>query len=93
MNSLLQGLSACPTFIKWLEEFTTQYTSNQKEPPPHQYLSLTLLHLLKGTLPGPHGGAGPGLRVDVGCSVHVRSRSPEGGQRVQAEKDHKGLNR
>uniref|UniRef100_A0A667HP16 Ubiquitin carboxyl-terminal hydrolase n=1 Tax=Lynx canadensis TaxID=61383 RepID=A0A667HP16_LYNCA len=47
MNSLLQGLSACPAFIKWLEEFTTQYTRDQKEPPPHQYLSLTLLHLLK----------------------------------------------
>lgn len=49
MNSLLQGLSACPTFIKWLEEFTTQYTGSHKEPPQHQYLSLTLLHLLKGT--------------------------------------------
>ena len=49
MNSLLQGLSACPTFIKWLEEFTTQYTRDQKECPQHQYLSLTLLRLLKGT--------------------------------------------
>ncbi|XP_061025574.1 ubiquitin carboxyl-terminal hydrolase 30 isoform X3 [Eubalaena glacialis] len=47
MNSLLQGLSACPTFIKWLEEFTTQYTRDRKECPQHQYLSLTLLHLLK----------------------------------------------
>ncbi|XP_006894891.1 PREDICTED: ubiquitin carboxyl-terminal hydrolase 30 [Elephantulus edwardii] len=47
MNSLLQGLSACPAFIKWLEEFTTQYTRGQKEPHTHQYLSLTLLHLLK----------------------------------------------
>nr|XP_044988764.1 ubiquitin carboxyl-terminal hydrolase 30 isoform X3 [Jaculus jaculus] len=47
MNSLLQGLSACPAFIKWLEEFTTQYTRDQQEPPPHQYLSLTLLNLLK----------------------------------------------
>ncbi|XP_037012069.2 ubiquitin carboxyl-terminal hydrolase 30 isoform X2 [Artibeus jamaicensis] len=47
MNSLLQGLSACPAFIRWLEEFTTQYTRDQKEPPMHQYLSLTLLQLLK----------------------------------------------
>ncbi|XP_011887890.1 PREDICTED: ubiquitin carboxyl-terminal hydrolase 30 isoform X3 [Cercocebus atys] len=47
MNSLLQGLSACPAFIRWLEEFTSQYTRDQKEPPSHQYLSLTLLHLLK----------------------------------------------
>nr|5OHK_A Chain A, Ubiquitin carboxyl-terminal hydrolase 30 [Homo sapiens] len=47
MNSLLQGLSACPAFIRWLEEFTSQYSRDQKEPPSHQYLSLTLLHLLK----------------------------------------------
>nr|XP_023502749.1 ubiquitin carboxyl-terminal hydrolase 30 isoform X3 [Equus caballus] len=47
MNSLLQGLSACPAFIRWLEEFTSQYARDQMEPPPHQYLSLTLLHLLK----------------------------------------------
>ncbi|XP_063470559.1 ubiquitin carboxyl-terminal hydrolase 30 isoform X3 [Symphalangus syndactylus] len=47
MNSLLQGLSACPAFIRWLEEFTSQYDRDQKEPPSHQYLSLTLLHLLK----------------------------------------------
>ncbi|EPY87334.1 ubiquitin carboxyl-terminal hydrolase 30-like protein [Camelus ferus] len=47
MNSLLQGLSACPTFIKWLEEFTTQYARGQKDPAQHQCLSLTLLRLLK----------------------------------------------
>ncbi|XP_055002745.1 ubiquitin carboxyl-terminal hydrolase 30 isoform X2 [Sorex araneus] len=49
MNSLLQGLSACPAFIKWLEDFTTQYSREQTEPPAQQqqYLSLTLLHLLK----------------------------------------------
>lgn len=47
LNSLLQGLSACPAFITWLEEFTTQYTRDPERPPPHQYLSLTLLHLLK----------------------------------------------
>ncbi|XP_004691014.1 PREDICTED: ubiquitin carboxyl-terminal hydrolase 30 isoform X2 [Condylura cristata] len=47
MNSLLQGLSACPAFISWLEEFTTQYSKGQQEPRPHQHLSLTLLHLLK----------------------------------------------
>nr|KAF6468590.1 ubiquitin specific peptidase 30 [Rousettus aegyptiacus] len=46
-RSVGKGLSACPAFIKWLEEFTTQYTKDQKEPPPQQYLSLTLLHLLK----------------------------------------------
>ncbi|XP_033025118.1 ubiquitin carboxyl-terminal hydrolase 30 isoform X1 [Lacerta agilis] len=48
MNSLLQGLSACPSFIKWLEGFTVQYQVSQSETSgKHQYLSLTLLHLLK----------------------------------------------
>ncbi|KFO75852.1 Ubiquitin carboxyl-terminal hydrolase 30, partial [Cuculus canorus] len=47
MNSLLQGLSSCPSFIKWLEEFTAQYKTEQNQPTEHRYLSLTLLHLLK----------------------------------------------
>ncbi|MEJ1281931.1 ubiquitin specific peptidase 30 [Cricetulus griseus] len=47
MNSLLQGLSACPAFVKWLEEFTTQYSRDQQGPHTHQCLSLTLLNLLK----------------------------------------------
>ncbi|XP_028559688.2 ubiquitin carboxyl-terminal hydrolase 30 isoform X2 [Podarcis muralis] len=46
MNSLLQGLSACPSFIKWLEGFTVQYQVSQSET-SGKYLSLTLLHLLK----------------------------------------------
>lgn len=49
MNSLLQGLSACPAFVKWLEEFTTQYSRDQQGPHTPQCLSLTLLNLLKGT--------------------------------------------
>ncbi|XP_060048916.1 ubiquitin carboxyl-terminal hydrolase 30 isoform X2 [Erinaceus europaeus] len=47
LNSLLQGLSACPTFIRWLQEFTTQYSREHEEAPPHRRLSLTLLRLLK----------------------------------------------
>ncbi|XP_053324982.1 ubiquitin carboxyl-terminal hydrolase 30 isoform X2 [Spea bombifrons] len=46
MNSLLQGLSACPSFIKWLEEFISQYTTEQNST-ENQYLSVTLLKLLK----------------------------------------------
>ncbi|KAG8596765.1 hypothetical protein GDO81_002048 [Engystomops pustulosus] len=46
MNSLLQSLSACPSFIHWLEEFTSQYQLEQKDT-AHQYLSVTLLQLLK----------------------------------------------
>uniref|UniRef100_A0A8C3VAV0 Ubiquitin carboxyl-terminal hydrolase 30 n=1 Tax=Catharus ustulatus TaxID=91951 RepID=A0A8C3VAV0_CATUS len=44
MNSLLQGLSSCPSFIRWLEEFTTQYTTEQEH---NQHLSVTLLQLLR----------------------------------------------
>ncbi|NXY82415.1 UBP30 hydrolase, partial [Alcedo cyanopectus] len=47
MNSLLQGLSACPSFIRWLEEFTAQYRTEQHQPAQHQHLSVTLLHLLR----------------------------------------------
>ncbi|KFO08083.1 Ubiquitin carboxyl-terminal hydrolase 30, partial [Balearica regulorum gibbericeps] len=47
MNSLLQGLSSCPSFIKWLEEFTAQYKTDQNQSTEHQYLSVTLLHLLR----------------------------------------------
>ncbi|KAM5192488.1 ubiquitin carboxyl-terminal hydrolase 30 isoform 2-T2 [Mantella aurantiaca] len=46
MNSLLQSLSACPSFIRWLEEFTSQYQLEQKDTTP-RYLSVTLLELLK----------------------------------------------
>ncbi|KAM6340026.1 ubiquitin carboxyl-terminal hydrolase 30 isoform 2-T2 [Alca torda] len=47
MNSLLQGLSSCPSFIKWLEEFTAQYKTEQNQSTEHQYLSVTLLRLLR----------------------------------------------
>ncbi|KAJ1092925.1 hypothetical protein NDU88_006035 [Pleurodeles waltl] len=47
INSLLQGLSACPSFIKWLETFTTQFNMDHSLNAEPQYLSLTLLHLLK----------------------------------------------
>ncbi|XP_053136060.1 ubiquitin carboxyl-terminal hydrolase 30 isoform X2 [Hemicordylus capensis] len=47
MNSLLQGLSACPSLIRWLEGFTVQYKAEQRETPGQHCLSLTLLHLLK----------------------------------------------
>lgn len=50
MNSLLQGLSSCPSFIRWLEEFTAQYRTGQEQPQEQpQHLSVTLLQLLRGT--------------------------------------------
>ncbi|NXQ08374.1 UBP30 hydrolase, partial [Vidua macroura] len=48
MNSLLQGLSSCPSFIGWLEEFTAQYRPEQEErQEQQQHLSVTLLQLLR----------------------------------------------
>nr|XP_054501491.1 ubiquitin carboxyl-terminal hydrolase 30 isoform X3 [Agelaius phoeniceus] len=48
MNSLLQGLSSCPSFIRWLEEFTAQYRTEQEQPQEQpQHLSVTLLQLLR----------------------------------------------
>ncbi|XP_060106379.1 ubiquitin carboxyl-terminal hydrolase 30 [Heteronotia binoei] len=47
MNSLLQSLSACPSLINWLEEFTVHTEANQPASSGNQSLSLTLLQLLK----------------------------------------------
>ncbi|XP_077165231.1 ubiquitin carboxyl-terminal hydrolase 30 isoform X2 [Paroedura picta] len=47
MNSLLQSLSACPSLINWLEEFTVQTEASQPASSGSQSLSLTLLQLLK----------------------------------------------
>uniref|UniRef100_A0A8C5LQU4 Ubiquitin carboxyl-terminal hydrolase n=1 Tax=Leptobrachium leishanense TaxID=445787 RepID=A0A8C5LQU4_9ANUR len=46
MNSLLQGLSACPSFIKWLEDFTSQCRT-ESDKLEQRYLSVALLQLLK----------------------------------------------
>ncbi|XP_036616592.1 ubiquitin carboxyl-terminal hydrolase 30 isoform X1 [Trichosurus vulpecula] len=72
MNSLLQGLSACPTFIKWLEEFTAQYPSDQRETTKPQYLSLTLLHLLKAlSCQEVASGEEEEDVLDAGCLLEV----------------------
>ncbi|KAJ7309850.1 hypothetical protein JRQ81_007924 [Phrynocephalus forsythii] len=47
LNSLLQGLASCPSFIKWLEGFATPCQAGQSETPGRQSLSVTLLHLLQ----------------------------------------------
>ncbi|XP_070619440.1 ubiquitin carboxyl-terminal hydrolase 30 [Erythrolamprus reginae] len=47
MNSLLQGLSACPSLIQWLEGFAGQDSDGQSTKPGQRSLSLTLLCLLK----------------------------------------------
>ncbi|KAJ8286069.1 hypothetical protein GJAV_G00034210 [Gymnothorax javanicus] len=49
MNSLLQGLAACPSFIRWLEEVSGQKDANpsQNEQEKDPKLSSTLLQLLR----------------------------------------------
>ncbi|XP_070992892.1 ubiquitin carboxyl-terminal hydrolase 30-like isoform X1 [Oncorhynchus clarkii lewisi] len=47
MNSLLQGLAACPSFVKWLEEFTSRKGVSKGEPEKDPKLSTTLLQLLQ----------------------------------------------
>ncbi|KAK1156447.1 hypothetical protein AOXY_G25423 [Acipenser oxyrinchus oxyrinchus] len=47
MNSLLQGLASCPSFIRWLEEFTGGYKQDQNQQQQHPQLARTLLQLLK----------------------------------------------
>ncbi|XP_036455137.1 ubiquitin carboxyl-terminal hydrolase 30 isoform X1 [Colossoma macropomum] len=46
MNSLLQGLAACPSFIRWLEDFS-QSSVSLARPEMDTRLSRTLLQLLK----------------------------------------------
>ena len=50
MNSLLQGLAACPSFVKWLEEFTSRKGVSKGEPEKDPKLSTTLLQLLQGSV-------------------------------------------
>ena len=48
LNSLLQGLAACPSFIKWLEKSTHRRGGSEGEPAKDHQLSSTLLELLTG---------------------------------------------
>lgn len=45
LNSLLQGLAACPSFISWLEQFSQSPSIRSCK---NNQLSSTLLQLLKG---------------------------------------------
>lgn len=46
LNSLLQGLAACPSFIRWLEKFSASPLIQSCK---DNQLSVTLLQLLRGT--------------------------------------------
>ncbi|XP_032371200.1 ubiquitin carboxyl-terminal hydrolase 30 isoform X1 [Etheostoma spectabile] len=65
LNSLLQGLAACPSFIRWLETFSglpTIQSCNDK------HLSTTLLQLLKALSSNEPGEEDV---LDAGCLLDV----------------------
>ncbi|XP_029915937.1 ubiquitin carboxyl-terminal hydrolase 30 isoform X2 [Myripristis murdjan] len=65
MNSLLQGLAACPSFIRWLERFSA--VSNG-QPSEDKQLSTTLLQLLKALSSDDPGEEDV---LDAGCLLDV----------------------
>ncbi|CAB1322030.1 unnamed protein product [Coregonus sp. 'balchen'] len=67
MNSLLQGLAACPSFVKWLEELTSRKGVSDGEPEKDPKLSRTLLQLLKALSNDP----GEEDVLNAGCLLEV----------------------
>uniref|UniRef100_A0A673FP17 Ubiquitin carboxyl-terminal hydrolase n=1 Tax=Sinocyclocheilus rhinocerous TaxID=307959 RepID=A0A673FP17_9TELE len=57
MNSLLQGLAACPSFIRWLEDFTSESSVHPERTARETHLSRSLMQLLKA-LSGHDPGEG-----------------------------------
>ncbi|KAL4636133.1 ubiquitin carboxyl-terminal hydrolase 30 isoform X1 [Arapaima gigas] len=68
MNSLLQGLAACPSFVRWLEEFTCRSGAEQSHSEKEPRLSFTLLRLLRA-LSSQEPGEDDVL--DAGCLLDV----------------------
>ncbi|KAG7274711.1 hypothetical protein CRUP_021152 [Coryphaenoides rupestris] len=65
MNSLLQGLAACPSFIGWLESFSRRTGGQSSQ---DKQLSSTLLHLLKAL---SRDEPGEDEVLDAGCLLDV----------------------
>ncbi|XP_031164618.1 ubiquitin carboxyl-terminal hydrolase 30 isoform X2 [Sander lucioperca] len=65
LNSLLQGLAACPSFIKWLETFSCSPTIQSCK---DNHLSTTLLQLLKALSSNEPGEEDV---LDAGCLLDV----------------------
>lgn len=68
MNSLLQGLATCPSFISWLEEFSECRTVCEGQPPKDNQLSNTLLQLLEALSCDEPGEEDV---LDAGCLLEV----------------------
>ncbi|XP_056148491.1 ubiquitin carboxyl-terminal hydrolase 30 [Lampris incognitus] len=65
MNSLLQGLAACPSFIRWLEKFSG---TSEGQPCKDKQLSKTLLRLLRALSSDDPGEENV---LDAGCLLDV----------------------
>ncbi|XP_029018129.1 ubiquitin carboxyl-terminal hydrolase 30 isoform X2 [Betta splendens] len=65
LNSLLQGLAACPSFIRWLESFSGSHMSQSCK---EKQLSITLLQLLKALSSDEPGEEDV---LDAGCLLDV----------------------
>ncbi|KAM3867520.1 ubiquitin carboxyl-terminal hydrolase 30 [Diretmus argenteus] len=65
MNSLLQGLAACPSFIRWLERFSGM---SKGQPHNDNQLSRTLLQLLRALSSDDPGEEDT---LDAGCLLDV----------------------
>ncbi|XP_071755849.1 ubiquitin carboxyl-terminal hydrolase 30 isoform X2 [Centroberyx gerrardi] len=65
LNSLLQGLAACPSFIRWLETFSS---ASEEQPGKDNQLSRTLLQLLKALSSDDPGEEDV---LDAGCLLDV----------------------
>ncbi|XP_061762524.1 ubiquitin carboxyl-terminal hydrolase 30 isoform X1 [Nerophis ophidion] len=65
LNSLLQGLAACPSFIRWLEKFSSSPVIHSCK---ENKLSTTLLHLLKALSSNEPGDEDV---LDAGCLLDV----------------------
>ncbi|CAL8248533.1 unnamed protein product [Merluccius merluccius] len=65
MNSLLQGLAACPSFIGWLESFSCRTEGQSSQ---DKQLSSTLLNLLKAL---SRDEPGEDHVLDAGCLLDV----------------------
>ncbi|KAF0033842.1 hypothetical protein F2P81_013908 [Scophthalmus maximus] len=65
LNSLLQGLAACPSFIRWLEEFSGSPTTQSGK---DNQLSSTLLQLLRALSSDEPGEEDV---LDAGCLLDV----------------------
>ncbi|XP_051515418.1 ubiquitin carboxyl-terminal hydrolase 30 isoform X1 [Myxocyprinus asiaticus] len=78
MNSLLQGLAACPSFIRWLEDLTSESSIHPERAERDTQLSRSLMHLLKALSSHGHG---EDEVLDAGCLLealrlyrwHIRS--------------------